>query len=202
MGRDPRFMADEHIETWWTPDAMHPGHGVVVDPARVGEGVVRLTTTFVLRWFVAVVGVSLLVAAVIIGATGGGWAMVAVVGMLGATWAGGAAILLPSTVWTLRWDDSGLSGRMCWPRPFFLGWDEIQRGRVTAPVGLTSSSTIVLETRGRRLLGTIRRRLLITDGMHRELPSELWALVRAVEARRIPLDGRGLARRSPPGGAR
>jgi hypothetical protein len=163
------------------------GSSVVVDPATVAEGTVRLTTTFVQRWVAAIVGVLALPAAAIIGATGGGWAMVAIVAFFGAAWLGAAAFVLPTTVWTLRWDDSGVSGRMCWPRPFFLRWDEIQQGRVTAPVGFTSSSTVVLKTSGRRVL--------ISDGMHRELPAELWALVRALEARRIRIDGRGLARR-------
>jgi hypothetical protein len=188
-------MTDERSSDWWTPGGTRPGQSVVVEPATVPGGALRLTTTFVMQWVAAVVGVLGLVGAAMIGLTGGGWAMVVVVGLLGAAWLAAAAFVLPITVWSLRWDDSGISGRMCWPRSFFLPWDEIGHGRVIAPVSLISSSIIVLDTSGRRLRGTVRRRILVSDNMHRQLPAELWTLVGALETRRIRLDGRGLRQR-------
>src|SRR3954468_5132209 len=111
---------------------------IVSSNARKGT-TIRLTGTLVLRWVLVVWGlVFLALAAAIPTVMDQSLAPAAVAGILGLAPLLVAALVLPRTPWSLAWNDQGISGKMCWPRPYAVRWDEIVKARFTRPGGLFS----------------------------------------------------------------
>jgi hypothetical protein len=153
--------------------------------ARTGTAI-TLTGTLVLRWVLVGWGLVFIGLAVAVPTVmDQSLAPAAVAGILGLAPLVVAVIVLPRTAWTVEWNDQGLHGKMCWPKPYAVRWDDIAEAQVTAPAGLFSTAMIALRL-------TNGQRLLIADNMHRQLTPVLREIVSELRSRGVPLDGRGL----------